>query len=377
MKKTVLVIIDSLGVKQFNEENTPFLYSLSYYKPMNTCLGFSISILPSLYTGVYPNKHGYFTKIIKEKKNKKSIRALLLNWLPDTISRPINYVISYGIKSRVLPSISLKYEHNFKMLDFNFKVAHKEINNCPTIFNSLTNNFQYVIDTNDFKISDSKKEIDVYYTIEIDRIMHLNLKNKKVMKKYLRKVDNKVKQIYNFYNEKYKENLEFLVVSDHGQADIQNRINVLKRIKRIKNIKEGKDYLMFSDSTMARFWTKSDKVKQIIIDVLSKVKQGNIISKEEQKKLHINFKNNRYGDIIFLMNEHNEIYPSHFHMYLKSNVHGLHGYHTDCESMKGIFVYKGSKKIKKKQINVVDIAPSLLKLNKKSIPKNTDGQSLW
>ena len=55
----------------------------------------------------------------------------------------------------------------------------------------------------------------------------------------------------------------------------------------------------------------------------------------------------------------------------------MHGYRLDHISMRGVFAYKGSRELKRDEINIVDIVPSILDLLEMKVPSQMKGIVVW
>jgi hypothetical protein len=127
---------------------------------------------------------------------------------------------------------------------------------------------------------------------------------------------------------------------------------------------------------MVRFWVKNKKTQKILIQNLSKIPHLNYLDEKLKKKYHVRFKTRKWGDLMFLADPGYRIFPDYFAP-VKFNTKGMHGYWPEYEESKGIFI-TNTFKTKKKEINVVDLMPTMLTaINKKKlIPKNIDGKSI-
>lgn len=63
--KIIGIFIDALRPDFISEKDTPFLYTLSKENPcmeLETILGYSDAIDATIFTGVYPDTHGFWMK---------------------------------------------------------------------------------------------------------------------------------------------------------------------------------------------------------------------------------------------------------------------------------------------------------------------------
>ena len=94
-------------------------------------------------------------------------------------------------------------------------------------------------------------------------------------------------------------------------CQVDGIINLKEKLDSLE-IKANDDYIVFLDSTLARFWFFTKKVEDQIIKLLNTVKQGHILSNAERRKLQVP-SNEAYGHTIFVADEGYVFHPSYFH----------------------------------------------------------------
>lgn len=384
--KTLILWVDAFRKDYISKENTPFLYKLSKKYGVGTLkpsFGFSQA---SWFSGVYPNRHGEFS-VFNNSKNKITTRPLKL--LPKSL-RPMafnlfrylkgNDYISHYIDINQMGKFSLtreKYYHHKNTLKvktlfdfFNENDISYLIYYWPLIIeNGKTRLTPFVKGTDISKVKKFRKLVrktnhDVYFfhTSELDAYGHdYGPKSEKVKIK-LREQDFLIERLIKQFDFD-KDNI--LIWSDHGMLDVKGTIN-LEDI-----LPENKKYARLIESTMAKLWFFDEELKQKVLTDLKKVKHGHILSKEEIKKFNVDFKNDENFEEIFLADPSYIICPNVFQ---KQPIKGAHGYNY---SQKGELAFSIINKNFKKQGNMVDMLPTILKLLNISYPKNDfDGISL-
>ncbi|MFC2075952.1 alkaline phosphatase family protein [candidate division KSB1 bacterium] len=169
-------------------------------------------------------------------------------------------------------------------------------------------------------------------------------------------------------------NLSVLIASDHGMNPVHKKLDLSQLLEKL-HLKEGKDYLLFLDSTAARFWFsdgRDGKAARKVSGLLETIEDGTILRKEESKQLHIDFSDNRYGDLTFYVKPGILILPNYFqHVEVK----GMHGYLKGQSP--GIFLLRSDRKhAKKENAELVDVFPTLLNLFDIPSPPSCQGSSL-
>ena len=184
-----------------------------------------------------------------------------------------------------------------------------------------------IIDKFDFSIKKplyQKKgiKINFYYFGEIDRLAHEHgTDNKKVIDE-IKRVDKKISKM------KWD-----LIFSDHGMLNIKDIVSVPIN----KNC--------FIDSDMARYWGDKKELEKIKKNL--PIKKGKII----------NWKDKRFGDLIFLANQGVLISPNFWQG--KRIVKAMHGYDGKNRELKGIYILK--KDGKRKNLSVIQLNEVLKK----------------
>jgi len=171
--------------------------------------------------------------------------------------------------------------------------------------------------------------------------------------------------------------VHIVIMGDHGMMTVSRHLDIWNKLKRLP-LKLEKDYLVFLDSTMARFWFFSDKAEKIIVDMLSDLDSGYILNQAEKDKYHLNYSHNKFGDIFFLVDPGTLIFPNFYQN--KKPVKGMHGYAPETlEQQSALFIH--SPKIKKsrrieKPVDMRRVFPTVLDLMDLPVPVGTTLKSL-
>ena len=120
----------------------------------------------------------------------------------------------------------------------------------------------------------------------------------------------------------------FYVFSDHGMTPIAGTFDLMGAIEAL-GWNAPRDYLALYDSTMARFWFFREEARAAIAGKLASLECGRVVSPAERKAWGIDFRDNRFGDLVFLMNEGRLMHPSHMG---KAPWPGMHGFDPRASS---------------------------------------------
>jgi predicted AlkP superfamily pyrophosphatase or phosphodiesterase len=383
--------VDALRPDFIDKEMTPFLYKLA-----NTCtsmeietvLGYSDVIDATIFTGTYPNIHGYWMKYYYDPTNSPFNSYIfwplrIIDYIPSPFIRSgINYVLYnsfYRLLSRKLgynelASFNIPYYllHNFS-ITLRKSMMEENAFKIPTIFDVLraeNKKFYYShgIKSETFQ---TLKEVDlgIIYLSDIDFWAHLFGISSSRFEKALSKLDKKVESIFKSSIENNPDTI-FIVFSDHGMANVNELLN-------FKELLENKDfcdrYMMVLDGTMIRFWYFDENIKSKIRSYFLEKEYGHFLSANEKEDLRINFSHNKWGDDIFLLDQGFAIYPN-FMSWAKPKA--MHAYHPKYKEQKGSFILYGKKCKKLDSINLVDIMPTILDSLNLKIPENIQGTSV-
>ena len=135
-------------------------------------------------------------------------------------------------------------------------------------------------------------------------------------------IDNYIKNIVQESRES-PDNIHVVLFSDHGMSPVNQYLNILEILTNIP-VKIGKDFFVFLDSTMARFWFLNPEARTCIIKVLSDITVGHILDEDELRQLHIDELGREHGDLIFTVEEGTVINPDFFRRH--DTPKGMHGY---------------------------------------------------
>lgn len=164
--------------------------------------------------------------------------------------------------------------------------------------------------------------------------------------------------------------MNLILFSDHGMSPVKEYCDVTKMLKSLP-IDFGKDYLAFLDSTMARFWFKNQRSKQLVTDALSLSEQGHILDNNDLFHFHIDKLGSEQGELIFVLKDYRCINPDFFRRHSKPK--GMHGYafpvHDKPVLVSPDLTHTSSK------IQFVDLMPTVLRLLNVDIPSSCEGQS--
>lgn len=375
MKKKPVLSIFADGVRYDSLQFMPFVNTLNSV-PLETVLGYSITCHPSMYTGVYPNKHKIAFHWVKgEKKNGPyTFLSYFPNFFP--FSNPYvqaifsHYYSKLFLRKKASPfmgygkilNLPMKFWNQIDINEFKYWDDDNYVNSeIKTIF-ELARKYNYKYHVSNMhkpnlgklhavKTVDPKGYDWVYYFIgESDHVSHEYTQHSDEGKKFLLKLDGFIKQEYNKFKNLYgHDGFDFYFWSDHGHINVEKRIDLYDFFK--ENGVNLKNIFHLVDSTTARFWYKNDKQKQEIIQTMNKIPEVTLMKDEDYSKLHLEKNNNLYGDLFYYL-EGGIVFIYTIHGFGKETK-SMHGYHPNAEGNDGLFV--SNRKIISKKATLPDV----------------------
>ncbi len=359
--KTLILWIDAVSKKFV--EGMPFLNDLSKkygIGELKQSFGY-LSISGSFFTGMHPDKHGEFVLFKRGKRERDTILKLLPKQLKPyyfNLKRFLNgkdFFAPFIDKDNFIVSRDKNYHHPNSLrvksiFDYlrenNIKFLYSQwpllVDNKKTKL-ILTKNSDRSRTDKFLKLL--KKDYSLYFIHlwDMDKYGHEYGTNDPEYFIGLKKQDELIRKIVGKFDLN-KDNI--ILWSDHGMVNIRKYVNLKDKLPK-------GNYDFFLDSTMARFWFYDEESKNKIINLLKTVEGGHILTNEEKSKFKINFKNNKYGDEIFLMDPGILISPNFFQEHAK----GMHGYDLSREEERGFFIL--NQKVKNKA-DITDLCPTIL-----------------
>lgn len=378
----MIVLLDGIKPQLINRKNAPFISKVGEhcFLRVKSLLGYSEGIHPSIWTGTYQQTHGLFLIYYYDPLNSnlrwtKSLR-ILPNFLRKYVIAGAKYPFLKNpalerhapifIKEKLLslpPTLPIRLAHYFS----NRKIKPK----VKDFFEILRENgidFSWQTDR-DIGLKNLKvtgKDIEIFYFYKLDPLGHWYGSESFQVKLYLKQVDKKIQQLYF----RRKKTDEIFIFSDHGMVDVKFFVDIQSYLQKSQFVPE-KDYIPFFDSTLARFWIKNKQIKRKFIIFLKKLNGLTYINKTLLEKYKIDFGDKKWGEIMFLANPQTRIFPDFFAP-VKGKIRALHGYDPEFPDSYGFFC-SNCIQSKKKEMNIVDILPTMLKILKIKAPKSVEG----
>ncbi len=364
---TIIVIIDALGFDLVSKHGF-HPHGLERKVRLETVLGFSQAALTSIFTGLRPDQHGLWAMYSFESERSPfrwlrylpggiSSRRLclrrLIRWKLERVHGVSSYYSLYSIPREILMHLDLPARANL--------FDRGGVEGCKTILDVLEEQGASVF-VRDYRTSEERafdeleeavkggrNDFYILYTAGLDSQLH-----------ECGTGDGRILSKLNWYGERIDRLLvadtraRMFVFGDHGFSDVTDQIDLISQVESL-SLRVPGDYIPFYDSTMARFKIMSGRAGEALKGLLQDCHKGRILEEEELEDLGLSFGDNRYGDIIFLLDPGKIIVPS-----FMSNepVAGMHGYHPDSDDMYSVMFTNAS--IDNKDRSICDVADIVL-----------------
>ena len=192
-------------------------------------------------------------------------------------------------------------------------------------------------------------------------------------------IDRRLREIASCYG----DNVTWVIIGDHGMTDVTEEVDIggqVAALEKLVGAKHGTDYLLFLDSTMARFLSLTEKGQALIAGAAEAKlfqQKGKFIDAQMAERYGIPTGDRRYGDAMWWANLGTLIFPDYFHDRETHNK-GMHGYDSEHDDMKGFFLAFGpgiSSKVLE-EAHLVDVCSSLCAAVGVRSPASNEGNCL-
>ncbi len=367
-KRAVLfILLDAFRHDYLTEEDAPTIFAMSkkgvHVKKLVSSSGFTQR--SAIFTGALGDVHGNYTMYIHDK-NTSPFKILtpftfLFRVLPKSglfyrfIRKVINQIpkltASWAppghIPSEILPLISVTEDIS--------PIHHPGSLPVESLFDVFKdNNVKYkyfmapVSGNDEWTMRKVLNEIEpshnIYFTqfSDTDGLMHKLGSEGADRSRVVKYTDERVRVLKEKMEQTF-DNPWIIVIGDHGMVDVKYYVDIWSNVEEFavqNNLTHGKDFLMFLDSTLARFWFFTNGTKSLMEPFLRHLlnDNGEFINDEYLQSRQIPNNPKWYGELIWKADVRVGIFPDYFHS-LDDKYKSMHGYDCNEDSMKGAGVF--------------------------------------
>lgn len=360
-RPTLVILVDAFRHDYLETREAPFLARLAERLPsarMRPILGYSDSIRATIFTGRYPDEHGYWMEYCFRPGAGSYApvdRLGALDRLPsDFVRRGLKFVLSNTVVRRAARRRG--YAHlsirniPFRALgsfDWTLRTSMTATGalGAPTLFDELTDAgvpWAY-LDSSKSRRGSLLRQIDALpqetsfvfvYLHHIDMASHLVGLDSPLFDRTVRRTDALVADVVERVERRLGEP-QLVVFSDHGMSTVKRSFN-LQDLVLHPRFPDG--FCFALDATMVRLWYLDDDPRlrdELRTTLLDRMPSGRFLEEDELADLHLRFDDRLYGDEIFLLPPGDALYPN-FHSLVPPKA--MHAYHPDDPEQQGIFI---------------------------------------
>jgi hypothetical protein len=319
--------------------------------PLSTVLGYSTAALPTVFTGLWPAQHGHWAMYAYSPGTSPfrflrplgllgplAERASVRRWADRRVRRRgevQGYFSLYSVPLRRLPLFDICERRDI--------FSPRAFPGAPSLFDLLEGTRHRVWtwrapeEANRLELLRTVREGDsrhlFFYSPVLDGVMHRTGVGSEETRVELEGYGNFLGEIMDEAGRSY-DRVEIEVLSDHGMRDVESVHDLMNPLFELPP-HEGRDYVAFFDSTLARFWFLNAAARSAVEEYLGALSYGRVLRARELDDLGLGFSDERYGEVIFLVHPGRLIVPSYMGA---EGPRAMHGYHPDDAHSSGVYI---------------------------------------
>jgi hypothetical protein len=210
-----------------------------------------------------------------------------------------------------------------------------------------------------------------YVLLSVDGHFHHFGPSHPSSKEHMSKIDNFLKEFLSKISSTFHD-YAYVIMSDHGLCPVQNRVDLHEVVL---DSTDPTDLLFFTDATMTRFWYKSKHIQEKVETCLAGLPYGHVLNPEEKAKFGVDFKDDRFGQSIFLYEPGWMPSTDSWGMSLGRGepIAAVHGYDPYHELSQGFLT--SNLELRAPKMEAMDLLPTLLDSWGMKIPEHIEGRT--
>ena len=327
-------------------------------RPLTTILGYSSTILPCLISGRTPAETGIWTEYYRADRPQGRMARLVVGsrllLTPVNLGRLVLFRVARksGLPAAHKLRIPLQLAHHFARHDMDYRRFPPVRLPVPTIdelcaghglrfgFRYLPHGFDDAAELARLERELPGKDVLFYYDPRIvGHGLHAGADVVR-LRPDLDRVERFLRAAAGLAAAGGGET-HVLLFSDHGMTDVERTYDIFGALARLRL---GRDYLVFVDSTFARFWYADDQVRDRIRAACAAAPAG-FLDGGERRRYGIDFPDDRYGQDILVADEGVVFHPSYISPSGLRTRHypdrATHGYRPESPTASGICFRRG------------------------------------
>lgn len=365
----LVVVIDALSWEVCESHpGGPWLTGvLPHRRPLTSVLGFSSGAIPALLTGTWPDENGRWLMYARSAGRSPFAVAAWFARLPGRLRRSYRVGrLLHRLVARDIGGYFSLYEIPWRLLP-RFDVAEKRPLFAPQAIPGHATWFDrwaargYRVGVWDWRTPEAENaaacvraaaiagveaaDVLFWYTPGQDALQHRHGTRAPEVHAHLRWLGERLLEVVRAGGGAGREVWTYLL-SDHGMTDVTRVADVMGESERALSaaaagggLSEGRDWLAFYDSTLARFWWPSagahERLRPALRERLEKLGGGRWLTPEEEEALRVRFPDRRFGEDIYLADPGVLFAPSYMG---RERVRGMHGYDPGEPTARAVFL---------------------------------------
>jgi arylsulfatase A-like enzyme len=370
----------------------PFLTGQPTVRRMRTELGYSITCHASMYTGLRPDRHGLWF-VWQRMPERSPFRWLRPFRFLDRVDNLPMHLLATKVTRRFVRTSSwfgIPYPVHVRWRDIpDLDIAERTLWTEPgylapaaTIFDRMRTagvGFEIVGMERRRAIGLAAMEawlpparpskFTLLFAGDVDHASHAHGQRSAEVSELLERFDNVIQRHVEAMT--VNGRMPNLVVwSDHGHHDVR-RLNPMAFLKQ-RGI-DLRRYAHVIDTNFIRFWVDDADERRRLSEQLDGLGIGHVLTDAELRANRVRMPDDRYGNVVFYVELPHAL--SHTIWGFGRRLASGHGYLPDHPGSDAVFV--SNLPARDGQLELVDVAPSLLELLGLDVEPGLDGHSAW
>ena len=340
--------IDALNSSFLTPSTMPFLSELAKnnFRTLENVAGYSYAIQSCMLSGKYPDETNNWLPCFHSPENSPLLFNILgkvkpfsvFDKLPKfrnlTMRQIRKFTLKKGVQSNNIP---ISIIDKMALYPYYYMCELPYVQGLGKSMKENGMSFNYVGPPairgqiysqliRDIEASNQDARFILAYDDKLDMLGHRFGPYSVTCVRYAQSLDHVLFTVYQKLKKHFGHNFLCAFFSDHGQCEQTFTCDILAECYK-RGLKLGKDYGCFVDATLAFFWYENSTAKEKILQILGTLKMrrlGTVIDENLRESYHLNFSDNRYGKIIYVLKPGGTFFPNFFSPF--GTMKGLHGY---------------------------------------------------
>lgn len=354
------LLVDAVRHDHVDAARTPFLARLAAERGlarMHPLLGYSDAIRAAIFTGCYPDEHGYWMEYCYRPSSSPYgtlARLAPLDRFPsDVVQRGTKFVLSQTVVRRIAKragyeTLSLRHLPFRSLASFDWTLRTgmdaPGALGVPTVFDRFgeaglgwahLDSSKLGTKTMLAAIDELPRDMRFVfaYLHHVDMASHVWGLGSRMFERTLRRTDALAEEIVRRTRTRLGD-VELAVFSDHGMSPVDRSVSYSELVRHPGFPRR---FCVALDATMVRLWYHDPdaQLRAELRTLVAAGAPGHFLTRDELRTLHLDFDGRLYGDDVFLLEPRTAIFPN-FHSLLRPRA--MHAYHPDHHEQQGMAI---------------------------------------